>query len=133
MMKKNNKGGFFLLTPFFVALSAAHFKLLWLVPATVILIFIMVAVLPFCHKRENLWLFVLWAVCSVPVNLFLLTEFPQWRYVVYSGSGKGILYYAALAETALICTGVEEVIIALVGRRLWKRQYVLYIPEEEEW
>ncbi|MGN1140158.1 MAG: hypothetical protein ACI4TF_03055 [Oliverpabstia sp.] len=131
-MKKNNKGRGFIFTPFLMALGSAYFKSIWLVPATIILMFILVAVLPFCHKRENLWLFVLCAVCAIPINIFLLTEYPQWRYLLYSDSERGITYYMALIEMLLIATGVEEVLVSLVGRKIWKRQYTLYIPENKD-
>lgn len=129
MMKKNSKGSIAVFTPFLLALCSAYFKSMWLVTATIVSIFILVAVLPFCKGRENLWLFILCAICSIPINIFLLIEFPQWRYILYSGAEKSITYYISLMEIALIGTGVEEVIIALIGRRFWKRQYTLYIPE----
>lgn len=129
MMKKNSKGGIGVFAPFFLALGSAYFDSMWLAAATIVLIFILVAVLPFCKGRENLWLFILCTICSIPINIFLLIKFPQWRYILYSGAEKNITYYISLMEIALIGTGVEEVIIALIGRRFWKRQYTLYIPE----
>lgn len=125
------KTGVFIWTPFLLALTSAYFKSIWLVPATVILMFIMVAILPFAHKRENLWLFILCAVCSIPINIFLLNEYPQWRYLLFSGE-RGVLNILSTTEMTLICTSVEEVVIALVGRKIWKKQYVLALPEIEE-
>lgn len=126
-----NKTGFLVFSPFALAVSSAHFRSLWLVLATVILMFALVAVLPFTHKRESLWLFVLWAVCSIPVNLFLLREYPQWESFVIS-SENVFVHVLSTIEMLLVCTGVEEIFIGLVGRRIWRRQYVLMLPEIEE-
>lgn len=38
----------------------------------------------------------------------------------------------ALIEMVLIATGVEEVLVSLVGRKIWKRQYPLFIPENKD-
>lgn len=118
-------------SPLVLAITAAHYKSLWLIPATVLLMFLLVSVLPFARKRENLWLFVLCAVCSIPINLFLLKEYPQWREYIFCGE-SGILNILSLLEMTLICTSVEEVIVALVGRKIWKRQYALMLPELED-
>lgn len=112
----------FNIMPFLVSLRALIFRTFWLVVVTVITIFVMVAVLPFCRKRENLWLFVLVAVCAIPINIFLLTEYPIWTYLVYSDSGKGVLYHLAFLGSMLVAVGVEEVVISVVGRKLWRRQ-----------
>jgi len=125
------KTGLFIWSPLVLAITSAHYKSLWLIPATVLLMFIMVAVLPFARKRESLWLFLLCAVCSIPINLFLLNEYPLWREYIFCGE-KGILNILSLFEMTLICTSVEEVVIALVGRKIWKRQYALMLPELEE-
>lgn len=121
----------FIWIPFLLAVTSAYYKSIWLVSATVILMFIMVAVLPFTRKRESLWLFILCAVCSVPINLFLLTEYPQWREVIFNGE-SGFLNMLSLIEMTLVCTSIEEVVVALIGRRIWKRQYALLLPELEE-
>lgn len=126
-----HKTGLFVWSPFLLAVTSAHYKSIWLVFATVILMFIMVAMLPFTHKRENLWLFILCAICSIPINLFLLNEYPVWKEYLFSGK-SGLLNTLSLIEMTLICTGVEEVIVALVGRKIWKRQYALMLPELEE-
>ena len=125
------KTGVFIWIPFLFAVTSAHFKSIWLVFATAILIFIMVAILPFAHKRENLWLFIFCAVCSIPINVFLLNEYPQWRYLMFNGE-SGVLNIFSMIEMTLIYTSVEEVVIALVGRKIWKKQYVLALPETEE-
>ncbi len=125
------KTSVFIWTPFLLAVMSAHFKSIGLVAATVILMFIIVAILPFTHKRENLWLFILWAVCSIPINSFLLNEYPQWRYLLFNGD-SGVFNILSMTEMILICTSIEEVVIALVGRKIWKKQYVLELPEIEK-
>ena len=121
----------FIWIPFLLAVMSAYFESLWLVLATVILMFIMVAVLPFTRKRENLWLFVLCAFCSIPINIFLLNKYPLWKEYFFVRESK-LLNILSLIEMTLICTSIEEVVIAIVGRRIWRKQYALMLPELKE-
>ena len=45
---------------------------------------------------------------------------------------SGVLNILSMTEMILICTSIEEVVIALVGRKIWKKQYVLELPEIEK-
>lgn len=74
-----HKTELFIWSPFLLAVIAAYYKSVWLVAVTVITMFIMVAVLSFTHKRENLWLFILCGICSIPINIFLVNEFLPWK------------------------------------------------------
>ena len=94
--------------------------------------FVLVGTLPFCRKHENLWMFVLTAFCSIPVNWFLLTNFEIWKNVLYSGGESCILTKIVIVEYMMVLTGVEEIILGLLTRMLWRKQYKLYIPVDEE-
>ena len=118
-------------SPFAVAVISAYHRSFWLVMTTVILMFVVVGVLPVTRKRENLWLFVLCALCGIPINLFLIREYPVWE-IMTAGSENRVFRLLAMMEVFLIYTSIEEVIVALVGRRIWKRQYALALPEFEE-
>ena len=131
MRKRNRLSGLTVL-PIVISIASAHYKMLWLIPVAVISMFVLVGTLPFCRKRENLWMFVLTAFCSIPVNWFLLTNFEIWKNVLYSGGENRILTKIVIVEYMMVLTGVEEIIFGLVTRFLWRKQYKLYIPVDEE-
>lgn len=135
-MKKKGQEILFLCLPIISAIISSiiweKLNILWLLLITIVLIFVAVAVLPFCRKRENLWLFVLSTLSLGPINFFVLREYPMWEYFLYSGDGKGIIYYMWLIELALVATCAESVVIGVVGSILWRRQYRIYIPECDE-
>lgn len=131
MRKRNRLSGLTVL-PIVISIASAHYKMLWLIPVAVLSMFILVGTLPFCRKRENLWMFVLTAFCSIPVNWFLLTNFEIWKNVLYSGGESRILTKIVIVEYMMVLTGVEEIILGLLTRMLWRKQYKLYIPVDEE-
>lgn len=131
MRKRNRLSGLTVL-PIVISIASAHYKMLWLIPVAVLSMFVLVGTLPFCRKRENLWMFVLTAFCSIPVNWFLLTNFEIWKNVLYSGGESRILTKIVIVEYMMVLTGVEEIILGLLTRMLWRKQYKLNIPVDEE-
>ncbi|WP_455502662.1 hypothetical protein [Blautia sp.] len=131
MRKRNRLSGLTVL-PIVISIASAHYKMLWLIPVAVLSMFVLVGTLPFCRKRENLWMFVLTAFCSIPVNWFLLTNFEIWKNVLYSGGESCILTKIVIVEYMMVLTGVEEIILGLLTRMVWRKQYKLYIPVDEE-
>ncbi len=117
--------------PCVLAVASAWTGRMWLVPVTVISMFLLVGILPFTHKRENLWLFLLWFFCSIPINLLIIKHFSVLGYVLDEETPifvKGLV----IAEIIFIATSAEEVAIALIGRRIWRRQYALSLPKLED-
>lgn len=88
----------------------------------------MVAVLSFTHKRENLWLFILCGICSIPINIFLVNEFLPWKKYIFH-SYHGLSNILLMVGLTLICTSIEEILVAFVGRIIWKKQYDLMLPK----
>ena len=123
-----HKTELFIWSPFLLAVIAAYYKSVWLVAVTVITMFIMVAVLSFTHKRENLWLFILCGICSIPINIFLVNEFLPWKKYIFH-SYHGLSNILLMVGLTLICTSIEEILVALVGRIIWKKQYDLMLPK----
>ena len=123
-----HKTELFIWSPFLLAIISAYYKSIWLMVATVITMFIMVAVLPFTHKRENLWLFILCGICSIPINIFLVNEFLPWKKYIFH-SYHGLSNILLMVGLTLICTSIEEILVALVGRIIWKKQYDLMLPK----
>ena len=82
-----------------------------------LLLLLFVTIMPVCRKRENLWMFFLVAVCSVPINLSLIS-----RYVFIEGKLMRLILHP-IAFFLFLC--VEEVIMGYITRTIWKRQYKL--------
>lgn len=129
-MKKKSRISGFVILPMLLSIVSAYYEVLWLIPVVVILMFVLVGTIPFCRKNENLWMFVLTGFCSIPVNWFLLTKFNMWMYL-YSDSGK-IITTLVIIQYIIALTGLEEVVLGLFTRILWKKQYRLYIPVDVE-
>lgn len=97
-----------------------------------LMIFILTAVLPFCRGRENLWILLMTAPATIPLNFLLLIKYPVWtEFVPEMGSG-GLNYLLYMPGLMLIMSGLELLFTGMAGRILWPRQIRLYIPETEE-
>ncbi|MFR3265812.1 MAG: hypothetical protein ACLTQN_07955 [Blautia massiliensis (ex Durand et al. 2017)] len=120
-----------IILPMATSILSAYYKALWLIPVVVILIFILIGTMPICRKNENLWMFVLTGFCSIPVNVFLLTKFNVWMDYLYNGSGK-IHKIALIIGYTIVLTGMEEIILGVLTRVLWKKQCKLYIPVDND-
>ncbi len=121
-MKKINRAKLYLGVSNMLMISgiaARTMSLFWLVVLIVSLLFI-VAVIPWCRQHENMWLFVLTAIGSVPINITLT------RYVIDMGileTGFPVLGVLVTSlEIYLLLLGIEEIIIGVLGRMIWKRQ-----------
>lgn len=121
-MKKVNRAKLYLGVSNMLMISgiaARTMSLYWLVVLIVSVLFI-VAVIPWCRQHENMWLFVLTAIGSVPINITLT------RYVIDMGileTGFPVLGVLVTSlEIYLLLLGIEEIIIGVLGRMIWKRQ-----------
>lgn len=89
---------------------------------SVIFLFILVAFLPVCEKRENLWMFVFSSVSLFPANISFSVLISQWaenRLYLDSVFMKTIVFLIALH--ILFC--MEQIILGFITRLLWRRQY----------
>lgn len=100
------------------------FSLMWLI-ISVVLLFAIVKVLPMCRGYESLWLFVLTAIGSVPINARLAVETLEMG-LFYSGIPV-IGAVITVVEVYLCVLAVEEIVIGVLGRILWKKQRNLVI------
>lgn len=84
---------------------------------------ILVAFLPVCRRRENLWLFLLSVSCTIGLNRLTLC------YVMETGllDGYSSLFRAGLF-VLLYCVllSVEEIVYGILGRLIWRRQILLF-------
>lgn len=89
---------------------------------SVISLFLLVAFLPVCEKRENLWMFVFSSVSLLPANIRFSILISQWaEEELYWDSTfmKIIIFFIALH--ILFC--MEQIILGFITRLLWQRQY----------
>lgn len=89
---------------------------------SVISLFILVAFLPVCEKRENLWMFVFSSVSLFPANIRFSVLISQWAengLYLDSVFKKTIVFLIALH--ILFC--IEQIILGFFTRLLWRRQY----------
>lgn len=98
--------------------AAARGSVLWLLTA-VALIYILTAKLPFCRKRECLWVFIFAVPVLVPVNLRIFLES---HYILIADYPLWICVMAAIQDiTAML--GVETIVLCLLAKIIWKQQY----------
>lgn len=85
-----------------------------------IALLISVALTPWARKRENIWMFLLVAVSGVPVNIIVIRwllglSFFETHFFVLAFSRSVALY--------LMLLSMEELILGVVTRMIWKNQY----------
>lgn len=120
-----------IILPMLTSILSVYYNALWLIPVVVILIFMLIGTMPICRKNENLWMFVLTGFCSIPINVFLLTKFNVWMDYLYNGSGKVHMIVLIIGYT-IVLAGMEELVLGLLTRVLWKKQCKLYIPVDDD-
>lgn len=103
---------------------AWHFSVMRLI-ISVVLLFIIVKALPMCSGYESLWLFVLTVIGSIPINARLVVETLDMG-LFYSGIPV-IGAVMTAVEVYLCALAVEEIVIGVLGRILWKMQRNLVI------
>ena len=89
---------------------------------SVISLFILVAFLPVCEKRENLWMFVFSSVSLFPANIKFSVLISQW-------AGNGLYLDSVFMKTIVFLIALhilfcmEQIILGFFTRLLWRRQY----------
>lgn len=94
----------------------------FVLPAVVISLFLLVSLLPLCKKRENLWMFVFSTVSLLPVNIRVSISVSQWMEdELYMDSPFLKVIIILIAFHVLFC--LEQIILGVITRFIWKRQY----------
>ena len=119
----------YMLIPIMLSLLAAREKSLWLALATFFLDFIFISIVPYCKKRENVWMFILVAFTSVPINIFIAKDFLA-LFSIFRV--KGIYYYLTLTELVLVLSSIEELVAGFFVRFLYRKQDDIFEDEDEE-
>lgn len=93
---------------------------------SVILLFLLVAFLPVCEKRENLWMFVFSSISLLPANIRFSVLISQWaEEELYWDSTFMKIIILLIALHVLFC--MEQIILGFITRLLWRRQYKVVV------
>ena len=116
------------LVPLAVSASGAALHSVLLMAISVPLLFGMVHSFSFCRKRENLYVFLYSAFTMIPVNILMIRAVNPILF-----SGESALRVALLSFILFfVFLSVEEIILGVLTRLIWPRQYKLPTLEEDE-
>lgn len=111
----------------FLVISYFKQSPVWMI-GTALSIFVLIATLPFCKRRESLWSFIFVAVFSIPTNIYLSKEYTP---LILGDSSKIVLFfYSCLVFFVLF--SVEELLFATVTRLIWRKQYKVFPKDFDE-
>ena len=89
---------------------------------SVITLFLLIAFLPICKKRENLWMFVFSSISLLPANIKFSVLISQWaEEELYWDSTFMKIIILLIALHIFFC--IEQITLGFITRFLWQRQY----------
>lgn len=108
--------------PLFVSTISYFTGTTYILIGSVVLLFLLVAFLPVCEKRENLWMFVFSSVSLLPANIRFSVLISQWaEEELYWDSTFMRIIVLLITLHILFC--MEQIILGFITRLLWRRQY----------
>lgn len=97
------------------------------IPIALCIVFGAVAVLPTCRKRENMWLFLLSFIVLAPANLNAVSHgYENLAMLLYYGKHTWLSKVLVTVIGYVILTSVEQLLIGMIGRIIWRRQYRIF-------
>ena len=111
----------------FLVISYIKHSTIWII-GTALSLFVLVALLPFCHRRENLWMFIFVAIFGLPINIYLSKECTPLLF----GDDSGIELFCYSALVFFVLFSIEEIAFATITRIIWRRQYKLFPKDFDE-
>lgn len=117
----------FVLIPLAVASLGAGLKSVALMALTIPVLFLLVKFLPFCRHRENLWMFTFTAISVIPINCYVIRKMDLLVY--FNGSMVKCFLWSVLVFFILLA--VEEIVLGLITRLIWRRQYKLPVFDDD--
>lgn len=108
------------LVPFVVGVLSYIHKSIPMALAIIVIDLIIVAILPVCHGRENLWYFLILAFTSIPANIWMSIKGTVFLAIeIYESK---LLFIPVFILIFFGMFSIEEVVMSVVVRALWKRQ-----------
>lgn len=121
-----------LVLPFLLSILSVYMESFYVSAAAILLIYILVDVIPFCHKKENVWLFLMSFYTMPAINILILqTIFRKISFInfVVLEIGSRALYNVIVINVNFLMLSMELLIISLIGRLIWRKQEEL-LPYE---
>lgn len=126
-MKDGIKTKLILLSPVITTMfswCANRFLLTFL---SIVAVFFCISICPPCRKHENLWLFVLAGISTIPANIEISIFACGCFSYLWGESPMLRIIYFPLAYAILLC--IEEIILGIIGRFIWKNQDPIFDEE----
>jgi len=121
-MFRINKGVLTLAIPAVLSLITVLKHSVVLLVLLIISHFIIIKFVPVFKGKENVWMFVFVAISSIPINFYIMLLLNKWDLLFTSFFALGvlrcILYY-------LVLFSMEEIIMGITTRVIWRKQYKL--------
>ena len=76
-----------------------------------------------CRRRESLWIFIITAFVTIPVNIGIIKAIMAF-VELHRGAGR-LTKLAVCLFMYMVLFSAEEIVFGVIGRMIWKKQYVL--------
>lgn len=87
-------------------------------------VFICISICSPCRRHENLWLFVLVGISTIPANIEISIYACGYFSYLWGEAPVLRIIYFPLAYAILLC--IEEILLGIIGRFIWKNQDPLF-------
>ena len=92
-------------------------------------VFLCISLCSVCRKHESLLLFVLFGIATIPTNLQISLIATEYFSYLWGDAVVFKVVYFPLVYSILL--SVEEILLGIVGRVLWKKQEPVWRVENE--
>lgn len=109
--------------PAILSLIAVMQRSIVLIAGAVVVQFLLLLLVPAFKGRESVWMFLFVAISSIPINAYILFFMNEQGYLFDDsffilGIFRTILYGSVLFS-------MEEIVMGVITRLIWKKQYEL--------
>ncbi len=88
---------------------------------SILAIYLVVALLPYTKRHENIWIFLLSSISNIPINIRLINTLGR-EFIL---EGEVVLLHLmryVLIYVIVFC--VEQIVLGFIARLIWRRQKV---------
>ncbi len=107
--------------PFAISWLAVHNGSPFLGIVSILAIYLVVALLPYTKRHENIWIFLLSSISNIPINIRLISTLGR-EFIL---EGEVVLLHLmryVLIYVIVFC--VEQIVLGFIARLIWRRQKV---------
>ena len=116
---RSSLGFVFASLPSVISLIAVINRSILLAMISIVVIYLLVAILPCARHYENIWVFFLSIFASIPFNIKLIDILAR---AIFFENDFVLLHILRCALIYVILFCVEEIILGAVARFVWRRQ-----------